>query len=384
MVIGLREVSISEEMRNERMHCIQKGILYAINDVSEIPESDLEKEDFTVIEETEFSSWFDTNQIPSHYYESFKFVTYAPKLFRYFRKSFNILEENYKNSFCDEPLKEISNPGASKSIFYITHDNKFIMKSVEGSENDCLLQLLSNYRKYILKHNQRSLLPKLSGFYRYESNEKKIKLLTMNNLKPSNINIYRKYDLKGSTYNRSVSTDGKSKRSVTFKDLDFKQKFDRGLFVKKNTLSALLQIIEKDCEFLKRHNIMDYSLLLIIYNIDDPNTLIKTTEIEAAEDRFKRLMHDSTTMNDIQLADENCASLTGSIPAESWSGDKFLLFVGIIDILQTYRFKKKVEYNTRSLLQPNISVQKPDVYASRLMEFLKKYVKLIFVSLLIR
>ena len=35
-------------------------------------------------------------------------------------------------SLCDESLRELSNPGASGSIFYLTRDDEFILKTVSS------------------------------------------------------------------------------------------------------------------------------------------------------------------------------------------------------------------------------------------------------------
>ena len=46
---------------------------------------------------------------------------------------------------CNEPMTELSNPGASGSIFYITDDDEFIVKTVQHSEADFLQKLLPGY-----------------------------------------------------------------------------------------------------------------------------------------------------------------------------------------------------------------------------------------------
>lgn len=48
-------------------------------------------------------------------------------------------------SFCKEPLRELSNPGASGSIFYLTQDDEFIMKTVQHKEGEFLQKLLPGY-----------------------------------------------------------------------------------------------------------------------------------------------------------------------------------------------------------------------------------------------
>ena len=51
----------------------------------------------------------------------------------------------FQLSLCNEPLQELSNPGASGSIFYITNDDEFIIKTVQHKEAEFLQKLLPGY-----------------------------------------------------------------------------------------------------------------------------------------------------------------------------------------------------------------------------------------------
>jgi Phosphatidylinositol-4-phosphate 5-kinase len=46
---------------------------------------------------------------------------------------------------CSAPLRELSNPGASGSIFYLTEDDEFIIKTVQHKEGEFLQKLLPGY-----------------------------------------------------------------------------------------------------------------------------------------------------------------------------------------------------------------------------------------------
>jgi hypothetical protein len=48
-------------------------------------------------------------------------------------------------SLCNQPLKEVSNAGASGSLFYISPDDNFIMKTVQSKEASFLRKLLPGY-----------------------------------------------------------------------------------------------------------------------------------------------------------------------------------------------------------------------------------------------
>lgn len=106
-------------------------------------------------------------------------------------------------SMCSASLRELTNPGASGSIFYLTDDDEFIIKTVQHKEGEFLQKLLPGYYMN-LNQNPRTLLPKFFGLYCFQCNSKNVRLIVMNNLLPSYVKLHLKYDLKGSTYNRKV------------------------------------------------------------------------------------------------------------------------------------------------------------------------------------
>ncbi|XP_010152298.1 PREDICTED: phosphatidylinositol 4-phosphate 5-kinase type-1 beta-like, partial [Eurypyga helias] len=62
----------------------------------------------------------------------------------------------------------------------------------------------------------------------------------------------------------------------------------------------------------------------------------------------------------------------GGIPAKSHKGEKLLLFMGIIDILQSYRLMKKLEHSWKALVYDGdtVSVHRPSFYADRFLKFM--------------
>ncbi|CAI6377713.1 unnamed protein product [Macrosiphum euphorbiae] len=372
------EESLTEQQICQIMGSIQLGIKHEFKFITSIPKFNSFPGDFKDISTIMFRNWHDTNNnIP---FPDFSFSTYAPLTFHYFRGLFGIEAKDYLTSFCSSPLHELSNPGASKSKFYLTPDDKFIMKTVQETEDECLLKLLSSYST-CFSGNLKSLLPKFSGFYGFKSKSIDIKLVSMNNLLPSNIKMHQQFDLKGSTLGREASDREKNKTSPTFKDLDFIcELHPKGIFLKPEIRLALLETIKRDCKTLKYFKIMDYSLLMGVHNIDHP---LKTDDdtspntyasMLAAKAWWESLMDDSVEEKSIQadtetFSDENYASLKHCIPAKS---------VNIIDILQTYGRTKSLERSFKSLilkLTPSatenaysISVQPPEFYSSRFLQ----------------
>ena len=101
-------------------------------------------------------------------------------------------------------MRELSNPGASGSLFFLTNDDEFILKTVMHKEAEFLQKLLPGYYMN-LNQNPHTLLPKFFGMFIYQCNQKNIRLTVMNNLLPSDVKMHLKFDLKGSTYKRKVT-----------------------------------------------------------------------------------------------------------------------------------------------------------------------------------
>ncbi|XP_076669564.1 phosphatidylinositol 4-phosphate 5-kinase 59B isoform X3 [Andrena cerasifolii] len=420
--IGHRRVGVGGEITYKKiqttqiMGSIQLGIQHAVGGLASKPERDLLMQDFMTVETTNFPSE-GSNHTPAHHFSEFKFKNYAPIAFRYFRDLFGIQPDDFLMSMCSAPLRELSNPGASGSIFYLTDDDEFIIKTVQHKEGEFLQTLLPGYYMN-LNQNPRTLLPKFFGLYCYRCNSKNVRLVAMNNLLPSAIKLHQKYDLKGSTYKRKASKTERSKSSPTYKDLDFMEHHPEGIFLEADTYNALVKTIQRDCRVLESFKIMDYSLLVGIHNLDQA-AREKTQEqrlsasadedvadvggesagfIQAERERERddriganalnrsrsinrqRLVAHSTAMESIQAEsepiDEEDDVPPGGIPARNARGERLLLFIGVIDILQSYRLKKKLEHTWKSMIHDGdtVSVHRPGFYAQRFQDFMAKTV----------
>merc|ERR1719356_54856 len=62
----------------------------------------------------------------------------------------------------------------------------------------------------------------------------------------------------------------------------------------------------------------------------------------------------------------------GGIPARNHKGERLFLFVGIIDILQSYRLIKKLEHTFKAMIHDGdtVSVHRPGFYAKRFLDFM--------------
>uniref|UniRef100_A0A2K5F0F2 Phosphatidylinositol-4-phosphate 5-kinase type 1 gamma n=1 Tax=Aotus nancymaae TaxID=37293 RepID=A0A2K5F0F2_AOTNA len=361
---------------------IQLGIGYTVGHLSSKPERDVLMQDFYVVESIFFPSE-GSNLTPAHHFQDFRFKTYAPVAFRYFRELFGIRPDDYLYSLCNEPLIELSNPGASGSLFYVTSDDEFIIKTVMHKEAEFLQKLLPGYYMN-LNQNPRTLLPKFYGLYCVQSGGKNIRVVVMNNILPRVVKMHLKFDLKGSTYKRRASRKEKEKSFPTYKDLDFMQDMPEGLLLDADTFSALVKTLQRDCLVLESFKIMDYSLLLGVHNIDQHERERQAQGAQSTSDEKRPVGQKalySTAMESIQGGAARGEAIEsddtmGGIPAVNGRGERLLLHIGIIDILQSYRFIKKLEHTWKALVHDGdtVSVHRPSFYAERFFKFMSNTV----------
>ncbi|CAF0985100.1 unnamed protein product [Didymodactylos carnosus] len=361
------------------VEALQLGIQYTVGGLQAKAARDVLYKDFITVEII-------------HFPNDFTIRSYAPVAFRHFRELFNIKPEEFLNSIC-KPLRELRNPGASGSLFYLTSDDEFILKTVQKKEAEFLKSLLPGYYMNVTQ-NPRTLLPKYFGLYCYQVTEfmsrkhegsvgenKNIRVIVMNNLIPSQVHMHEKYDLKGSTYKRRASSQERQKESPTWKDLDFIERHPDGFLLDVDTYNAVVKTVQRDCRVLESFRIMDYSFLIGVHHVD-PAVTAEGGAGERASDPStvqppKRMMY-STPMDTINAEfeehnkpDDHLVE-TGGIPARTASGQRLLLYVGIIDILQSYRIRKQFEHAFKSVFADGatISVTNPSFYSERFQSFL--------------
>uniref|UniRef100_A0A3B4USS7 Phosphatidylinositol-4-phosphate 5-kinase, type I, beta b n=1 Tax=Seriola dumerili TaxID=41447 RepID=A0A3B4USS7_SERDU len=363
---------------------IQLGIGYTVGNLTSKPDRDVLMQDFYVVESV-FLPSEGSNLTPAHHYPDFRFKTYAPLAFRYFRDLFGIKPDDYLYSLVNEPLIELANPGASGSLFYLTSDDEFIIKTVQHKEAKFLQRLLPGYYMN-LNQNPRTLLPKFYGLYCIQSGGINIRLVVMNNVLPRSVKMHYKYDLKGSTYKRRASRKEREKTCPTYKDLDFQDMHEEGLYFDAETYNNLMKTLQRDCRVLESFKIMDYSLLLGVHVLDQSQREGGESGQAGGDGRRpvgQRVLY-STAMESIQGDGRAAEALTtddtmGGIPAKTHKEEKLLIFLGIIDILQSYshlfghipsKSTGLIKAFSSARLQDSVSVHRPGFYASRFLKFM--------------
>ena len=178
----------------------------------------------------------------------------------------------------------------------------------------------------------------------------------------------KRYDLKGSTYGRSATAEEIQEGGV-LKDLDFRVPFILG--AQKRT--AFYNQLKSDCtvnslsllflfhflnlfllQFLEENSIMDYSLLV---GIEQRQLSVNQIQLLQSNSQFKE--------------DEGGFRGTGDNNCKL----NIVYYVGIIDILQHYNIRKKVEHALKSITESSteISCVDPITYSTRFQNFIKLF-----------
>ncbi|KDQ52492.1 hypothetical protein JAAARDRAFT_184041 [Jaapia argillacea MUCL 33604] len=196
----------------------------------------------------------------------------------YYAKQFDALRK--KCGVSDAFLKSMEKStnwsaegGKSRSNFWKTADDRFIIKTLVNAWNVADLQVLidlgpSYFRYMDATTSKPTVLAKLLGFYTVEvrnletgSTQTKADLLVMENLFYEK-QIEKTFDLKG-IHGRKVKPAGDGTVAKTLFDGEWIEGQQRALILVQPYSKVVLQeAIKHDSEFLSKSNIMDYSLLL--------------------------------------------------------------------------------------------------------------------------
>ncbi|KAK4522106.1 uncharacterized protein ATC70_004645 [Mucor velutinosus] len=251
----------------------------------------------------------------------FTCIIYYAKEFEMLRRQCNI-NQLMIESLCRCQTWTASG-GKSKSHFYKTQDDRFVIKEMMNAwnvaEKDAFLKFAPKYFDHVNKSaNEPSVLAKIFGFFtiRMKNAADKKSILNLDLLVMEHLffhqNIIRRFDFKG-IQDRHVEEFRKQQNDTTLWDGDWLNEYRTRLPVHEQSKSTMELAIISDTDFLSRCNIMDYSLLVGI--------------------------------------DQSNSEMT----------------VGIVDFIGAYTWYKKLESKSKSTLQPRkeVTVVPPDQYKHR-------------------
>jgi len=227
--------------------------------------------------------------------------------------------------------------GKSKSEFWQTFDDYFVLKDLNQKESLSFSTFAPSYIDHIsnsLKYNRPTTLTKMFGIYhiQYRQNSTgenfKRDILVLENLLCTQNPLYNStippiiYDLKGSMRNRLVIVDEAQTNVVLLDENFLTQTQENPIYVRLHTKWTLMKALFADTQFLAKHGIVDYSLLVSYHN-DDPESIV---------------------------------------------------YAGIIDYIRTYTWDKKIETIVKSInVGPTPTVISPEHYRTRFLRRMDQY-----------
>ncbi|CAN1309154.1 Phosphatidylinositol 4-phosphate 5-kinase 10 [Linum perenne] len=252
----------------------------------------------------------------------FELKDYCSEVFRRIQDLKNVDNYEYMQSvFTDQTLKEIISTKKTGCLGPLSRDDRFFIKTLRKSEVKAIIEMLPSYY-FHLKKNPSTLLSALYGVHVVKpiAGGSKVYFGVLSNVIPSDVNMYRIYDLKGSSRGRPVKKV-RDHVNIISKDPDFDFKF----YLDPSIHERLLSQIKSDCEFLETEGVMGYSLCL---GVPVKNSCQGHCEV--------------------------------------------MLYFAIVDIFRNYGMAKHIEHGFKSLWKDSqsMSAVNPKIYSSRFQEFL--------------
>ncbi|KAJ8442228.1 hypothetical protein Cgig2_005168 [Carnegiea gigantea] len=392
----------------ELMLNLQLGIRHSVGKHA-LKSRDLKASDFEPREKywTRFPSE-GSKHTPPHQSIDFKWKDYCSMVFRHLRELFGIDPAEYMLAICgSDALREFSSPGKSGSCFYLTQDDRYIIKTCKKAEVMVLIRMLPKYYEHVSKYKN-TLVTKFFGVHCVKPiGGQKTRFIVMGNLFHSEYRIHKIFDLKGSSHGRSIDKpEGEIDETTTLKDLDLNFVFR----LQQSWFLELMRQVDKDCEFLETEKIMDYSLLIGLHFRDDcyasDRGMSPTGRAGKCQDKSSPrgdeiFKSDTEDRHWIMEGKRPFIRLGANMPARAerlsrveceagngpprtpngnniggGGGEVFdvILYFGIIDILQDYDISKKLEHAYKSLQVDPISISAvdPKLYSKRFRDFMHR------------
>eukprot|EP00892_Ulva_mutabilis_P006728 jgi/Ulvmu1/4427/UM002_0152.1 len=415
---------INQDHRSyELMLDLQLGVRWSVSKVTQSPGSGgLTQEHFENKVKVAFPRE-GSRETPPHPNSDFRWKDYCPMVFRKLRTLFVVDPGEYMLSICGEQaLRELSSPGKSGALFYISHDDRFLIKTMRRNEMRTFLAMLPQYYDHV-QNNPHTLVTKFYGLYRiklhsrHAKKNRKIRFVVMGNVFNAEVPIHQRYDLKGSTHGRFTKD---KTTSTLWKDCDL----DVELQLTDGWKDRLDRQLSSDAAFLRSQHVMDYSLLMgIHYKNREQMQQIEIAGQKAAQELAAAKKQYLQKIISWQLPESKAKDVVFMVHAQlrrkqkrvqafygkkskADQGDEFafrlgekrvqlgvgmqakavhkatglaedvVVYFGIIDFLQEYSPVKRAEHAIKAVRYDgnSVSVVDPTTYASRFTTFLRQKV----------
>ncbi|XP_075841965.1 phosphatidylinositol 4-phosphate 5-kinase-like protein 1 isoform X2 [Microtus pennsylvanicus] len=298
--------------------------------------------------------------------EGFEMGTLAGPAFARLRHFMGLNEEDYQATLGPGgPYLQFLSTSKSKASFFLSHDQRFFLKTQRQQEVQVLLAHLPRYVQHLRRYPH-SLLARLLGVHslRVARGKKKYFIIMQSIFYPVG-RISERYDIKACEVSRWVEPVAEGSPFIlVLKDLNFEGK-TINLGPQRNWF---LRQIELDTAFLRDLNVLDYSLLvafqLLREDEKDAYTLYSTMrsihgapDLRWTESQNRRLLLD--VPNALHILD----------------GPDQRYFLGLVDLTTVYGLRKRLEQLWKMMRYPgqSFSTVSPARYARRLCQWVETH-----------
>ena len=331
--------------------------------------------------------------------------------------------------------------GAARAglFFFFTRDGAYMIKTIKGDEAKTVSKMLPKYYTFMRRNAKRSLLTRFCGMYSVritdakslgegdgggDGKEKEHVFIVMNAVFPAEASkfISERFDLKGSTVGRECSPKEREEKgpNAVLKDLDLAKEVSAdaaeqstsdepkyGINVGSRRKEALLAQLRRDVGLLEDCQVMDYSLLVgVVRNKDDPKSILNRQQRPHSPLPFGLLNLREDSPIERIISSPIGKRIHGIVDTALWwvlpnsmpyygagvcgvdggalsvipgrrAGHRAVYYMGIIDFLQPWTWKKVMENEMKGILGYNtkaISCVSPKDYAARFLDFIDAHV----------
>ncbi|XP_006205540.1 phosphatidylinositol 4-phosphate 5-kinase-like protein 1 [Vicugna pacos] len=352
--LGLFEIGPGHELH--QLTCMMQAGLWAATQVSmdHPPTGPPTEEDFS--------------EVLIQVHEGFELGTLAGPAFARLRRSLGLAEEDYQAALGPGgPYLQFLSTSKSKASFFLSHDQRFFLKTQQRQEVQALLTHLPRYVQHLQRHPH-SLLARLLGVHslRVARGKKKYFIIMQSVFYPAS-RISERYDIKGCEVSRWVEPAPEGSPLVlVLKDLNFQGKtINLG-----PQRSWFLRQMELDTSFLRELNVLDYSLLMAFQHLhDDERGLGRSLIFRTAR-----------SLRGVQSPEEPGAQNRRLLPdapnaLHILDGPEQRYFLGVVDLATVYGLRKRLEHLWKTLRYPGrtFSTVSPARYARRLCQWVEAH-----------
>ena len=359
--------------------------------------SSLPHSDFSNTAEIMFPPRGNKTTPPHTLNHTFKFKTYCPVAFRMLRSVFGIDSADFLMSICgNSNFIEFMSNARSGQFFFYSHDGRYMIKTMTGVEAKYLESIMPSYYEHCAA-NPDTLITRFMGLYKVKMYHLKrnVKFVIMGSVFDTDVNLTTMFDLKGSSLGRDAGAG-----DAVQKDNDLRARMANnggaGFTIKDETiLPRLKAVLQTDLLWLRKVNIIDYSMLIGVgterigevsrTSWEDPSTPSDDDYTPLSRGgQSRKLSYEATHSaprarisprldGGFELAGASLLMENGMGATDDSQVD--VLFLGIIDILQQFNSRKILESSYKSLLhkRESVSCSNPKFYAARFMRFFGTY-----------